>query len=95
MPTSNKKYKVKFVFHISININFLSWWHRSNFFDGRKLSIPLTYFPRLSQASDNQRKNYTISGGGTGIHWDEIKEDINVINLLFGSKDRTSYSHIT
>jgi len=66
-----------------------------NFYDGRKLSIPLTYFPRLSQASDNQRKNYIISGGGTGIHWDEISEDINVINLLFGTKDRASYSHIT
>jgi len=66
-----------------------------NFFDGRKLSIPLTYFPRLSQASDNQKKKYTLSGGGTGIHWDEINEDINVVNLLFGSKDRSSYSHIT
>ncbi|KPA10283.1 hypothetical protein MHK_009513 [Candidatus Magnetomorum sp. HK-1] len=66
-----------------------------NFYDGRKLSIPLTYFPRLSNASDSQRKVYTISGGGTGIHWDEINEDINVVNLLFGNKDISNYNHIT
>jgi len=75
------------------------WFDEDNlwldFFDGRKLSIPLTYFPRLSEASDNQRKKYTLSGGGTGIHWDDINEDINVVNLLFGSKDRSNYSHIT
>jgi len=75
------------------------WFDEDNlwldFYDGRKLSIPLSYFPKLSQASENQRKKYTISDGGKGLHWDEINEDINVVNLLFGSKDRSSYSHIT
>jgi len=57
--------------------------------DGRQLSIPLTYFPRLLNASKKQRNNYIISGGGTGIHWDDIDEDISVNGLLLGIGDRT------
>jgi hypothetical protein len=57
--------------------------------DGRQLGVPLAYFPRLAKASAVQRKKYLISGGGTGIHWDEIDEDISVPALLAGSIDRT------
>jgi len=75
------------------------WFDENNlcldFFDGRKLSVPLSYFPRLSKATNNQKKKYTISGGGTGIHWDEIDEDISVVNLLFGNQDNTNYKHLT
>ena len=60
--------------------------------DGRQISIPLSYFPRLLKASTEQRKNYILSGGGTGIHWDEIDEDISVQGLLQGIGDRTSHS---
>lgn len=59
------------------------------FADGRQLSVPLTYFPRLLKADDAQRQAYTISGGGTGLHWDEIDEDISVPGLLLGVGDRT------
>lgn len=52
--------------------------------DGRKLSVPLVYFPRLFQASDDQRSHYVISGGGIGIHWESIDEDIHVGNLMLG-----------
>jgi hypothetical protein len=58
------------------------------FTDGRQLSIPLTYFPRLKRASEDLRNRYEISGGGTGLHWDEIDEDISVPNLLMGYYDR-------
>ena len=58
--------------------------------DGRQLSIPLSYFPRLLKASINERNNYILSGGGTGIHWDAIDEDIYVPNLILGIGDRTS-----
>jgi len=59
------------------------------FADGRKLAVPLAYFPRLLHATAKQRKAYTISGGGTGLHWDEIDEDICVKSLLMGVGDRT------
>jgi hypothetical protein len=57
--------------------------------DGRQLGVPLAYFPRLAKASAAQRRKYLISGGGTGIHWDEIDEDISVPALLAGNVDRT------
>jgi len=57
--------------------------------DGRILGVPLAYFPRLLNASDQQRQSYTISGGGTGLHWEEIDEDISVKALMMGIGDRT------
>jgi hypothetical protein len=57
--------------------------------DGRKLGIPLAYFPRLLNASPTQRQKYVISGGGTGLHWDDLDEDISVPALLMGIGDRT------
>jgi hypothetical protein len=59
-----------------------------SFTDGRQLSIPLSYFPRLKRATNGQRMQYEISGGGTGLHWDAIDEDISVPNLLIGYYDR-------
>lgn len=58
--------------------------------DGRKLGVPLAYFPRLLNAESAERENYVISGGGVGIHWDELDEDISVEGLLLGIGDRTS-----
>lgn len=60
--------------------------------DGRNIGIPLAYFPRLLHATQTQRTKYEISGGGTGIHWDELDEDISVKNLLMGIGDRTRQS---
>ena len=52
--------------------------------DGRQLSVPLLYFPRLKNASPEERENLIISGGGYGLHWDDLDEDIHVGNLLYG-----------
>ncbi len=57
--------------------------------DGRQLAVPLAYFPRLLRATPQQREQLTISGGGTGLHWDELDEDISVEGLLLGVGDRT------
>lgn len=57
--------------------------------DGRRLGVPLAYFPRLLRATQAQRDKYTISGGGTGLHWDDLDEDISVPSLLLGIGDRT------
>lgn len=58
--------------------------------DGRTLGVPLAYFPRLLQATENQRKNFEMSGGGSGLHWDELDEDISVKGLLLGIGDLTN-----
>lgn len=50
--------------------------------DGRAVSVPLTWFPRLENASPKERKNWRLIGGGLGIRWEEIDEDISVENLL-------------
>jgi hypothetical protein len=50
--------------------------------DGREVSAPLEWFPRLRDANEKQRKNWRLIGGGIGIHWEEIDEDISVKSLL-------------
>ncbi len=57
--------------------------------DGRQLGVPLAYFPRLLNAAPDEREHYIISGGGTGLHWDDLDEDISVSGLLMGVGDRT------
>ena len=50
--------------------------------DGRELAAPLAWFPRLSGASDDQRRNWRLIGRGHGIHWPDVDEDISVASLL-------------
>lgn len=50
--------------------------------DGREVSAPLEWFPRLRDANDRQRQNWRLIGRGIGIHWEEIDEDISVKSLL-------------
>lgn len=52
--------------------------------DGRQLSVPLVCFPNLSGASAETLSDYELSGGGLGIHWDSLDEDLYVPNLLLG-----------
>jgi hypothetical protein len=50
--------------------------------DGREISAPLEWFPRLRDASASQRKNWRLIGQGIGVHWPEIDEDIAVSTLM-------------
>ena len=52
--------------------------------DGRQISVPVEWFPRLRNASEEQRKKWRLIGKGTGIRWEEIDEDIAVASLLLG-----------
>jgi hypothetical protein len=52
--------------------------------DGRVLSVPLTWFPRLLAVSPDVRSRYELLGDGRGIHWPEADEDISVAGLLAG-----------
>lgn len=50
--------------------------------DGRELSVPLDWSPRLLQATPEQRQNWRLMGGGIGIHWEDVDEDLSVESLL-------------
>ena len=52
--------------------------------DGRTISVPLEWFPRLVHATLEERNNWRLIGKGHGIHWDDIDEDISVKGLLAG-----------
>jgi hypothetical protein len=53
--------------------------------DGRTISAPLAWYPRLLHASTKQRSNCQIAGGGFGIHWPDVDEDLSVDGLLRGA----------
>jgi hypothetical protein len=50
--------------------------------DGRELAVPLEWFPRLRDATPEQRTNWRLIGRGQGIHWADVDEDISVAGLL-------------
>jgi hypothetical protein len=50
--------------------------------DGREVIVPLEWFPSLRDATDEQRRQWRLIGGGIGIHWEAIDEDISVESLL-------------
>ena len=52
--------------------------------DGRTISAPLAWYPRLLHATEDQRKNWKVAGGGYGIRWEEIDEDLSTEGLLRG-----------
>ena len=53
--------------------------------DGRTTSVPLAWYPRLLHATTEQRQNWKLAGGGFGIHWPDIDEDLSVDGLLRGA----------
>lgn len=53
--------------------------------DGRTISVPLAWYPRLANATSAQRAVWEIAGGGFGIHWPEIDEDLSSEGLLRGA----------
>ena len=52
--------------------------------DGRRLVVPLAWFPRLLKGAPSERANWELLGEGRGIHWPEIDEDVSVHSLLLG-----------
>ena len=54
--------------------------------DGRKVAVPLVWFPRLAKATREQLENYELLGDGEGIHWPEIDEGLCVAGLLRGAR---------
>jgi hypothetical protein len=52
--------------------------------DGRTISVPLAWYPRLLHGTPGERNNWRLIGRGEGIHWPDLDEDISVENVLFG-----------
>jgi len=53
--------------------------------DGRTITVPLAWYPRLFHATVAQRRNWQVAGGGYGIHWPEVDEDLSREGLLRGA----------
>ncbi len=56
------------------------------FDDARTISVPLSWYPRLTYASPAERENWRLIGNGEGIHWEDLDEDISVENLIAGDR---------
>lgn len=53
--------------------------------DGRRISVPRAWYPRLAHASEKQLANWQVCGGGYGIHWPDLDEDLSTEGLLRGA----------
>lgn len=53
--------------------------------DGRTIIVPLVWYPRLCKATPEQRANWQVAGGGYGIHWPDVDEDLSTEGLLRGA----------
>ncbi len=60
--------------------------------DGRTIAVPVAWYPRLAHATAEERNSWRLIGGGRGIHWPAIDEDISVANLLDGQPSAESQS---
>lgn len=60
--------------------------------DGRTLSVPIGWYPRLAYGTPAERSHFQIIGGGYGIHWPDLDEDIGIEGLLLGKKSAESHS---
>ena len=58
--------------------------------DGRTLSVPLTWYPRLWHGTPEERQNWRFIGNGVGIHWPDLDEDISIEGLLLGKRSGES-----
>jgi hypothetical protein len=67
--------------HVTINDDELS----VVLADGRRLAVPLAWYPRLLHANEEQRQRFELLGDGHGIHWPDLDEDLSVSGLLRGA----------
>lgn len=58
--------------------------------DGRTISVPLAWYPRLMHGSVEERNEYRLIAGGSGIHWNQLDEDISIKNLILGQSSGES-----
>ncbi len=62
--------------------------------DGRSLSVPISWYPRLEHGTEAERANWTLIGSGLGIHWPDLDEDISVEALVAGNPSNESQASL-
>jgi hypothetical protein len=67
---------------LAVDVSFVSDMLQVELADGRAIGVPLEWFPDLEKASPKVRRNWTLIGGGLGIRWEELDEDVSVESLL-------------
>ena len=67
------------------NVSFTEDTLSVDLIDGRTIIVPLAWYPRLLHATPEQRNNWEICGGGYGVHWPDIDEDLSTEGLLRGA----------
>ena len=80
MTTSTTEVKVPDAEDVSVNRDTLT----VELADGRTISVPLAWYPRLVHATQRERENWELIGGGQGIHWPDLDEDLSVEGLIMG-----------
>lgn len=63
--------------------------------DGRSLSVPISWYPRLEHGTDTERNNWKLTGSGLGIHWPDLDEDISVDALIAGRPSNESQASLS
>jgi hypothetical protein len=66
----------------------------TDFADGRRISLPLAWYPRLLHATPEERSNWRLVGNGQGVHWPDLDEDVSAENLILGQPSRESQSSL-
>jgi len=74
---------------VAVDVSFEDTAFRVVLDDGRELTVPLAWFPRLLHGSPDQRTRWELIGRGEGLHWEDLNEDISVAGLLAGRRDQT------
>ncbi|WP_324716656.1 DUF2442 domain-containing protein [Carboxydochorda subterranea] len=69
---------------VGVRVEFDDAMMHVDLLDGRRISVPLEWFPKLSRATPEQRRNWRWIGGGIGIHWEDLDEDVSIEGLLKG-----------
>lgn len=81
---------VPVVTHVTVTDDTLS----VDLSDGRTISVPLAWFPRLLHGTKKERNNWRLIGKGYGLHWEDLDEDISVENLLLGQASGESQASL-
>lgn len=68
-----------------LNVRFIGEMLSVDLMDGRNIRVPIAWYPRLLGATPAQRRKWKIAGGGYGIHWEELDEDLSTEGLLRGA----------
>ena len=86
MTTSTTEVKVPDAEDVSVTEDTLT----ADLVDGRTISVPLAWYPRLVHATQQERDNWEFIGGGQGIHWPDLDEDLSVEGLILGRPSEES-----